>query len=284
MSENKSLNIPKTFNLLGKTALITGASGLLGKKHAEALLEIGASVVLTDIDIDLLKKLKEELELIDYKGKIICYLMDVTSVNSIIKVSTELAKKNIRIDILINNAAINPKASSLKDNIRTTRLENFSSERWDSELAVGLTGSFLCSKIFGGLMAKDDKGGVILNIASDLSVIAPDQRIYEQKNLERKLQPVKPVTYSVIKSGLIGLTKYLATYWPDKGIRSNALSPGGVYNNQDEEFVQNLSNLIPLGRMAKTDEYKGAIQFLCSDSSSYMNGQNIVMDGGRSIW
>ena len=284
MSKNKSLNIPKTFNLLGKTALITGASGLLGKKHAEALLEIGASVVLSDIDIDLLKKTKEELELINYKGKIICYLMDVTSENSIIKVSNELAKKNIRIDILINNAAINPKASSLKDNIRTTRLENFSTERWDSELAVGLTGSYLCSKIFGGLMVEDDKGGVILNISSDLSVIAPDQRIYQQEDLERKLQPVKPVTYSVIKSGLIGLTRYLATYWPDKGIRSNALSPGGVYNNQDEEFVKNLSKLIPMGRMAKIDEYKGAIQFLCSDASSYMNGQNIVIDGGRSIW
>lgn len=267
-----------------KYALITGASGLLGKKHAEALLEIGTSVVLTDIDLDLLKKTKKELELIKYEGKIIYYLMDVTSEVSIKKVSNELAKENIRIDILINNAAINPKASSLKDNIRTTRLENFSIDRWDLELSVGLRGSFLCSKIFGGLMADDNKGGVILNIASDLSVIAPDQRIYEQKGLERKLQPVKPVTYSVIKSGLIGLTRYLATYWPNKDIRSNALSPGGVFNNQDKEFVKNLSNLIPVGRMAKIDEYKGAIQFLCSDSSSYMNGQNIVMDGGRSIW
>ena len=133
-------------------------------------------------------------------------------------------------------------------------------------------------------MAKDDKGGIILNISSDLSVIAPDQRIYQQKELERKLQPVKPITYSVIKSGLIGLTRYLATYWPDRGIRSNALSPGGVYNKQDKEFVKNLSKLIPMGRMAKIDEYKGAIQFLCSDASSYMNGQNIVIDGGRSIW
>jgi NAD(P)-dependent dehydrogenase (short-subunit alcohol dehydrogenase family) len=277
MKTNNSINFEKY-------ALITGASGLLGKKHAEALLEIGTSVVLTDIDLDLLKKTKEELELIDYKGKIICYLMNVTSEDSILKVSNELAKENIRVDILINNAAINPKASSLKDNIRTTRLENFSTERWDSELAVGLTGSYLCSKIFGGLMAEDDKGGVILNISSDLSVISPDQRIYQQEDLERKLQPVKPITYSVIKSGLIGLTRYLATYWPDKGVRSNALSPGGVYNTQDKEFVQNLSKLIPMGRMAKIDEYKGAIQFLCSDASSYMNGQNIVIDGGRSIW
>ena len=274
----------KNYINLGKYALITGASGLLGKKHAEALLEIGTSIVLTDIDLDMLNETKKELELIKYEGKIIYYLMDVTSEESILKVSNELAKKNIRIDILINNAAINPKASSLKDNIRTTRFENFSTERWDSELAVGLTGSFLCSKIFGSLMSEDNKGGIILNIASDLSVIAPDQRIYAQKGMERKLQAVKPITYSVIKSGLIGLTRYLATYWPDKGIRSNALSPGGVYNNQDKEFVQNLSNLIPMGRMAKVDEYKGAIQFLCSDASSYMNGQNIIIDGGRSIW
>ena len=267
-----------------KYALITGACGLLGKKHAEALLEIGTSIVLTDIDLDLLKKTKRDLELISYEGKVIYYLMDVSSEDSIIKVSNELIKQNIRIDILINNAAINPKASSLKNNIRTTRLETFSIKRWDLELAVGLTGSFLCSKIFGGLMAEDNKGGIILNIASDLSVIAPDQRLYKQKFLEKNLQPVKPITYSVIKSGLIGLTRYLATYWPDKGIRSNALSPGGVYNNQDEEFVKNLTNLIPMERMAKKDEYKGAIQFLCSDASSYMNGQNIVMDGGRSIW
>ena len=279
-----SMAEPNHFINYGKYALITGACGLLGKKHAEALLEIGTSIVLTDIDLDLLKKTKRDLELMSYEGKVIYYLMDVSSEDSIIKVSNELIKQNIRIDILINNAAINPKASSLKNNIRTTRLETFSIKRWDLELAVGLTGSFLCSKIFGGLMAVDNKGGVILNIASDLSVIAPDQRLYKQKFLEKNLQPVKPITYSVIKSGLIGLTRYLATYWPDKGIRSNALSPGGVYNNQDEEFVKNLTNLIPMRRMAKKDEYKGAIQFLCSDASSYMNGQNIIMDGGRSIW
>ena len=284
MPESKNLNLPKKYNLFNKTALITGAAGLLGKMHAEALLEIGASVVLTDSNVDILKNVKNELERNSYYGRIYYFLMDVTSENNIKKVSNKLLKENIRIDILINNAAINPKASSLKDNISTTRLENFSIKRWELELAVGLTGSFLCSKIFGGLMAEDDKGGIIINIASDLSVIAPDQRIYRQKDLETKSQPVKPVTYSVIKSGLIGLTRYLATYWPDKGIRSNALSPGGVYNNQDKEFVQNLSKLIPMGRMAKVDEYKGAIQFLCSDASSYMNGQNIIIDGGRSIW
>ena len=133
-------------------------------------------------------------------------------------------------------------------------------------------------------MARDGKGGVILNIASDLSVISPDQRIYRQSGLPEDEQPVKPVTYSVIKSGLVGLTRYLATYWANRGVRANALSPGGVQTNQSDEFVQRLTNLIPLGRMAKKAEYRSAVQFLCSNASAYLNGQNIVMDGGRSIW
>ena len=133
-------------------------------------------------------------------------------------------------------------------------------------------------------MAKNKKGGVILNIASDLSVIAPDQRLYRRNGLDESAQEVKPVTYSVIKAGLIGLTRYLATYWADCGVRANALSPGGVFNDQGEDFVKRITSLIPLGRMANHDEYRSIIQFLCSDASSYLNGQNIVMDGGRSVW
>jgi NAD(P)-dependent dehydrogenase (short-subunit alcohol dehydrogenase family) len=132
-------------------------------------------------------------------------------------------------------------------------------------------------------MAQDGKGGVILNIASDLSVFSPDQRLYRKAGLPEELQPVKPVTYSVIKTGLIGLTRYLSTYWAAQGVRCNALSPGGVYANQPDEFVQRLTSLIPLGRMASKDEYRAAVQFLCSDASAYMNGQNILIDGGRSV-
>ena len=273
----------KNFDLSNKNALITGSCGLLGVKHAKALLQIGSNVVLTDIDQKTLIKTKTILESYNYKGEINYYVMDVSQEVSIINVLEKLKKDNIRIDILINNAAINPKQSSLKDNIRTTRLENFSLDIWNLELSVGLTGAFLCSKIFGSAMAEDNKGGVILNISSDLSVIAPDQRIYRQDGIADDLQAVKPVTYSVIKAGLIGLTRYLATYWPEAGVRANALSPGGVYTNQDSEFVKRLTNLIPMGRMAKSDEYISAIQFLCSDASAYMNGQNIVMDGGRSV-
>ena len=123
-----------------------------------------------------------------------------------------------------------------------------------------------------------------MNIASDLSVIAPNQQLYEKGDLQAGEQPVKPITYSVIKTGLIGLTRYLATYWHNDGVRVNALSPGGVYEGQEDDFVTKLSALIPLGRMAKVDEYHSAIQFLCSDASAYMTGQNLIIDGGRSVW
>jgi len=273
----------KFFNISDKTALVTGAAGMLGIEHSKALLAMGASVILTDLDANGLDKAKAQLRRAYDAGKFQSFVMDVTSEDSIVDVLSQLDSLNIRIDILINNAAINPTANSLVDDVRTTRLENFSLDRWNLELSVGLTGAYLCSKIFGGRMASNCLGGVILNIASDLSVIAPDQNLYKKVGLADEQQGVKPVTYSVIKTGLIGLTRYLASYWADKGVRANALSPGGVYVDQDEEFVSRLENLIPMGRMAKKDEYAGAIQFLCSDASAYMNGQNIVMDGGRSV-
>ncbi|MDC1238155.1 SDR family oxidoreductase [Pseudomonadales bacterium] len=273
----------KKFSLAGKAAVITGASGMLGRKHTLALLELGAIVVMTDIDINSLVQAKKELKDSFPAGEIEILPMDVTSEKSVESVYEKIQGMGLRVDVLINNAAINPTASSLVGSVRTTRLENFSIDRWNKELDVGLTGTYLCSKVFGTAMAFDGKGGVILNIASDLSVIAPDQNLYRQEGLDDSLQAVKPVTYSVIKTGLVGLTRYLSSYWADKGVRANALSPGGVYIDQDQEFVTRLEQLIPMGRMAKPDEYIGAIQFLCSDASAYMNGQNIVMDGGRSV-
>ena len=272
----------ETFNLMGKRALITGAAGLLGKEHAAALLECSAAIVMTDVSMTSLKVAKSELMKQYPSAEIDLFVMDVSSENDIINVQNTLVELNKEVNILINNAAIDPKVNK-ESIVETSRLENLMREDWDFQVAVGLTGAVLCSKIFGTSMAHSEEGGVILNIASDLSVFAPDQRLYREDDLPENLQPVKPVTYSVIKHGLIGLTKYLATYWPEK-IRCNALSPGGVFNGQSDQFVERLSNLIPMRRMAKKDEYKSAIQFLCSDASSFMNGQNLVIDGGRSVW
>jgi NAD(P)-dependent dehydrogenase (short-subunit alcohol dehydrogenase family) len=272
------------FDLTGKTALITGAAGLLGKEHAAALLESGAKVVLTDIGDATLNAACSQLAQHFDAEKILLKRMDVSQLEEIRAVAETLWSADVRIDILVNNAAIDPKVKSEQGVLETSRLENFPLKQWNLQVAVGLTGAFLCSQVFGTAMAKDGKGGVILNIASDLSVFSPDQRLYRKDGLPDDLQPVKPVTYSVIKAGLVGLTRYLATYWAENGVRANALSPGGVFNGQGDEFVQRLSSLIPLGRMAQRDEYRAAIQFLCSDASAYMNGQNIVMDGGRSVW
>jgi NAD(P)-dependent dehydrogenase (short-subunit alcohol dehydrogenase family) len=272
------------FDLTDKAALITGAAGLLGLEHAAALLDCGATVVLTDVSEAALSVTQTSLSQSFPNGRIVTFVMDVSKPEYILGVAQALALQDLRIDILVNNAAIDPKVKGEQGMLETSRLENFSLEQWDLQISVGLTGAFLCSQVFGAAMAVDGKGGVILNIASDLSVFSPDQRLYKKAGLPNNLQPVKPITYSVIKAGLVGLTRYLATYWADQGVRSNALSPGGVFTGQDDEFVQRLSTLIPLGRMAKHDEYRSAVQFLCSDASSYMNGQNVVMDGGRSAW
>lgn len=271
------------FDLSGKVALITGAAGLLGIEHAAALLECDATVVLTDISEPQLSKAKCELSKEFSTANILIYEMDVSNVEAIYSVRESLSSKGIQIDILLNNAAIDPKVKDNSGIVETSRLENFPREQWDLQIEVGLTGAFLCSQVFGYVMAESGKDGVILNIASDLSVFAPDQRLYRQEGLPDSMQPVKPVSYSVIKAGLVGLTRYIATYWANQGVRCNALSPGGVFNGQGEEFVRRLSSLIPIGRMARQDEYRAAIQFLCSDASSYMNGQNILMDGGRSV-
>jgi NAD(P)-dependent dehydrogenase (short-subunit alcohol dehydrogenase family) len=275
--------LPPRCDLSGRTALITGAAGLLGREHAAALLECGAAVVLTDLSADALAQAQAAL-LCDRPGaRILCHVMDVTAPASIGDVHRALQAAGVRVDILVNNAAIDPKVKADRV-VETSRLEHMELGDWNLQVAVGLTGAFLCTQVFGSAMAADGRGGVILNIASDLAVIAPDQRLYRQPGVAADAQPVKPVTYSVIKAGLVGLTRYLATYWADRGVRANALSPGGVFNGQGDEFVQRLSALIPIGRMARRDEYRSAVQFLCSDASSYMNGQNIVIDGGRSAW
>tara|TARA_B100000686_G_scaffold96877_1_gene103587 strand:+ start:10632 stop:11432 length:801 start_codon:yes stop_codon:yes gene_type:complete len=265
----------KDFQISG-TVVITGAAGLLGKQHAKAVLSAGGSVALVDSNETALEEVCSELEL-EHKEKVFSFLCDITNEEQVINSLNFVKVECPTIKGLINNAAINP--SVVKNQIQNNNsFEDFSLDQWNLEISVGLSGAMLFTKHFGQEMAKN-KEGTIVNVSSDLGVIAPDQRIY--KDLEGGL---KPVTYSVIKHGLIGLTKFTSTYWNEQNIRCNALVPGGVFNQQDPSFVKNLETLIPLGRMAKEDEYRGAIIFLLSKASSYMTGSLLVIDGGRTAW
>jgi NAD(P)-dependent dehydrogenase (short-subunit alcohol dehydrogenase family) len=271
------------FDLTGRVAVITGGAGLLGRQHAEAIAEMGGVPVLVDIDGERAAASAAEIGA-TFAVPGIGIQADVTRPEAVSGVRSRVLSALGRIDILVNNAAHNPKIEADRSgNVRWSRLEHFPLERWTQDLAVGLTGAFLCSQLLGGEMARRG-GGVILNIVSDLGVIAPDQRIYRERGVAPEQQPTKPVSYSVVKHGLIGLTRYLATYWAERGVRVNALCPGGVFTGQNDAFVTRLTQLIPLGRMAHPDEYKAAIVFLVSDASSYMTGANVVIDGGRSVW
>lgn len=265
------------FDLRGQTVLITGGAGLLGPEHAAAVLELGARVILTDIDGP---RLAETVTALGASAdQLIAAEMDVTSEVAIRRVD----QAHGPVDVLINNAAVDPKVDTASAVVEeSSRVEHLPLAEWDRHLRIGLTGAFLCARILGTGMAMRGRGSIV-NIASDLSVIAPDQRLYRRDDRAAAAQPVKPVTYSVVKTGLIGLTRYLAAYWAADGVRVNALSPGGVFHHQPEAFTTRLSALIPMGRMAHRSEYRAAVQFLCSPASSYLTGQNIVMDGGRSI-
>jgi NAD(P)-dependent dehydrogenase (short-subunit alcohol dehydrogenase family) len=274
-------SVDSLFRLDGRVAIITGGAGLLGYQHAVTIAGLGGIPVLLDINDEALAT--NAARLAEETGcQAPSYVVDITELQALEAVGQQLLAEHGRVDILINNAARNPKVESAGDK-DFSRLEHFPWEQWQLDLNVGLGGAFNCAKIFGAQMARQGRG-VIVNIASDLGVIAPDQRLYRIEGREAEQQPVKPVTYSVVKHGLIGLTKYLATYWCEQGVRCNALSPGGVHAGQNDVFVSKLTQLIPLGRMAEADEYRGAIAFLCSDASTYMNGTNLVMDGGRSTW
>ena len=270
------------FDMTGRVVVITGGAGLLGKRHAMAVARAGATPILVDIREEVATRVAAEIsaELGCECGAVHA---DITNGDSVQALLQTVLSRHSHVDVLINNAANNPTAREMATDVEWTRLENFSRAAWDRDIAVGLTGAFLCSQTIGAEMARRRRG-VIVNIASDLAVIAPDQRLYGRPDRSAEEQPVKPVTYSVVKTALIGLTRYLATYWADRGVRANALSPGGVYDGQPDEFVARLATRIPLARMADVDEYEGAIVFLSSDASSYMTGTNLVIDGGRSCW
>jgi len=265
--------IDNIFSLSGKTAIVTGAAGQLGGEYVRALLGAGANVAALDIRPDNSKGNLKEID----SERLQLITVDITrraSIESALeKVLTHLGTPSV----LINNAAIDapPNASEQE----TGPFETYPESSWDVMMNVNLKGVFLCCQVIGGHMARTG-GGSIINISSIYGMVSPDQRIYEYKD-----KPFfKPVTYSVTKSGILNLSRYLATYWAKNNVRVNTLTLGGVFNNQDNMFLKNYTDKVPLGRMAQQNEYNGAILYLASGASSYMTGANIIIDGGYSCW
>lgn len=275
-------DLTSIFSLKDKVFIITGAAGLLGRMHADAIAAYGGRPILIDLDGVGAKSLALEIRE-KYGVQSEGYAVDITSEQSIRENAEIVIQKFNKIDGLINNASNNPKVEATSEQ-NFSRLENFSIEGWNRDIEVGLTGAFLCSKYYGYKISLNPCGGVIVNISSDLGVIAPDQRLYEKEGLLIEQQPVKPVSYSVVKSGLIGLTRYLSTYWTSQKVRCNAICPGGVENGQSFEFVNKISSRIPMSRLAKKNEYQGTLIWMLSDGSSYLNGAIVMVDGGRSVW
>ena len=277
-----SRNLNNLFNLEGKVIVITGAAGLLGRKHAEAVAAYGGNPVLLDLSRDAVTSLADDLNS-QYGTNAAGYQVDITDETRIEVNVQQLLDKYGCIDGLVNNAANNPKVEESSEK-NFSRLENFSVDIWNQDVAVGLTGAFLCAKHYGYEIAKNEAGGVIVNISSDLGLMAPDQRLYAQDGLPEEQQPVKPVTYSVVKTGIIGLTRYLASYWAEKNVRCNAMCPGGVENGQPEGFLVEVSSRVPMNRLAQDNEYQGTLLWMLSDASSYLNGAIVPVEGGRTAW
>lgn len=260
----------KTFNL--KFGLVTGAGGFLGLEHCKSILDINFGLVMVDINQKKLNKSYEFLKKKYPNSIILKFLIDITLESQVSKLNDFLNKKKVFVRTLINNACIDPKPKKVSNR------RNLILKSWDKELDVGLKGSYMLIEYFSKNMKKY-KDGCIINIASDLSVIAPNQSIYKSSFKNFK----KPVTYSVIKHGLIGMTKYYASILGEYKITCNAISPVGVFNNQNKKFINELIKLIPMKRMAKTTDIKNSIDFLISEKQQLITGQNIIIDGGRTI-
>ncbi len=275
-------NLDTLFNLEGQVIVITGAAGLLGKQHAEAVAAYGGTPILLDLSQEAVDTLAKQLnEKYDVKSS--GFAVDITDEKQIEENSSLLIKQYGKIDGLVNNAANNPKVEDSSEK-NFSRLENFPIDVWNQDIAVGLTGSFLCSKHYGYQISQNSNGGSIVNISSDLGLMAPDQRLYAKQGLAEELQPVKPITYSIVKTGMIGLTRYLATYWAEKNVRCNAICPGGVENGQPEDFLKEVSSRIPMNRLANSNEYQGTLLWMLSEASSYLNGAIVPVEGGRTVW
>lgn len=266
------MNTNQLFSLSGKTAIVTGAVGLIGKEHCRALAEAGATVIASDLKEESAKAFAETLG----EGHLGIGL-DVTSKESLQAAKETILEKFGTIDVLVNNAAINDMFENPLLAMEQSMFENYPYALWEKSLQVNISGMFLCSQVFGTEMAKQKKGSII-NIASTYGIIAPDQSIYKNEAGEQIFY--KSPSYPVTKSAVIGFTKYLASYWGKEKVRVNTLTPGGVENGQDPFFIHNYSQKTLLGRMAHPNDYKGAIVFLASDASAYMTGANLIVDGG----
>jgi NAD(P)-dependent dehydrogenase (short-subunit alcohol dehydrogenase family) len=266
------------FSLRGKTAIVTGATGLLGREHCRALGASGANVVATDLDASACDALAQELEREDVRA--LGVAADITDRGALERLREAARDAFGAIDVLVNNAAIDDKFDPGAD-LESSRFENYSLERWRRSLDVNVTGTFLCCQVLGGQMAQRGSGSIV-NIASTYGIVAPDQSLYRAPDGRQLFY--KSAAYPTSKGAVLALTRYLATYWGKVGVRVNALSPGGVEAGQDVHFVENYASRTPLGRMARRDEYRGALVFLASEASSYLTGFNLVVDGGWTAW
>lgn len=267
---------PSLFSLNNKVAIVTGALGLLGRQHCLALSEAGAIVIVGDLNEKECNDFAYSLE-----GDNIGAGVDITSPDSIYKLKEKVISKYKKIDVLINNAAINDMFENPAAAAELSKFENYPLELWNKSLDVNVTGTFLCSQIIGSQMAEQGYGSII-NIASTYGIVAPDQSVYRKEDGSQTFY--KSPAYPATKGAVISFTKFLAAYWGNKGVRVNSLSPGGVKNDQEEYFIKNYSQRTPLGRMAAPSDYKGAIVFLASEASAYMTGANLIVDGGWTAW
>ena len=266
-----NLDIKTKFDLSGQVVILTGAAGLLGASFADGLSQLGANVVLADVNYAKCMELADNLRQ-KYSVDPLPIKTDITNKKSIQSMVSKTVKKFGKIDVLINNA-VYPEGKKE----RTIPFEKFPLSYWNKILSTNVTGVFLCCQAVGPIMLRH-RHGIIINISSMYGVIAADQRIYGKSGVNSTL------AYGTTKSAILNLTRYLASYWQNTGIRINTLTLGGVENNQDPKFIKNYSYKTMLGRMAHQDEYVGAILFLASDASSYMTGSNLVIDGGWTAW
>jgi 2-deoxy-D-gluconate 3-dehydrogenase len=275
------MTIQDKFDLSGRVAVVTGGAGLLGAEFCRTLAEAGASVAVADIYAEAAGQVAAKLCEAGYQAN--GYGIDISDREAVRLSVNGILRDLGRIDILVNSAGLDPKfdASASSKGIAPGSFEDFPLEQWNAALSVNLTGLFLITQACVQPMLQQGKKGSIINICSTYGLNGPDQRIYI-KDGERVA--FKPVYYTVTKAGVLGFTKYLAAYYAGTEIRVNALTPGGVFNNHDEYFVKNYSARTILGRMAHKDEMNGALLFLASDASSYMTGNNVVVDGGWTAW